>query len=674
VFWLILKWEDRADDPKSDRWFILIAYVFGISLGVHLLNLLCLPAIALVVYYRKVKKSKVTGSLLTLLISFMMIVFILYGLEPGFVKWGGLYELFFTNTLGMPFNTGVVLYVITMIALFAWCIFELKRGKNDVMIKISFILCIFFSGMFFLGSGVLGIIITLLLLGCLVYFLFVKDKITTRLISNVVLCTFMIFLGFTSYGVILIRSNANTPLDENSPNSPFALTSYLSRDQYGKSPLFYGRVFTSQPLYVVNDDGHTVSPKTSEGRNIYSRKVKANADEPDKYILTGVDEDIKYTPELNMIFPRIYDNLKANGYREWITPQDVPDYVEGTLIEFPNGTVAQTQSMESPSFGDNLEYFFKYQLNHMYFRYFMWNFAGRQNDIQGNGEITQGNWISGIPFIDNARLGDQSLLPEDYTTGNKGHNVFYCLPLLLGLLGLLWQSFSGKKGIQQFWVIFFLFFMTGIAIVLYLNQPPGQPRERDYAYAGSFYAFAIWIGMGVAAIWKICLYFIKNFKAKQKDDEKTERSTASLAVAGVAAVIGLAVPLQMVSQTWDDHDRSGRYCARDFGMNYLASVDKDAIIFTNGDNDTFPLWYLQEVEGYRTDVRVVNLSYLATDWYIAQMRRASYDSKPLPMLANDNTFAYTDRQINYFTETADSEAIDLLECLEQLYTDSSNVD
>ncbi len=309
--------------------------------------------------------------------------------------------------------------------------------------------------------------------------------------------------------------------------------------------------------------------------------MKTSPDQPDRYEVTGTKLDYELTPELNMLFPRMYDGKYAEAYREWTgmtgTPVSVTSYVDS------QGNPLGEKSMRiKPTFMENLRYFFNYQLNHMYWRYFMWNFAGRQNDIQGNGEITHGNWISGIPFIDNARLGDQSLLPEDLGSGNKGHNVFFMLPLLLGIIGLLWQAFTSRRGIEQFWVIFFLFFMTGIAIVIYLNQVPNQPRERDYAFAGSFYAFAIWVGMGVAGIWRL-IAGIADAKASK---EKVSRLNWIGAV--VAALFGIFVPLQMVSQTWDDHDRSGRYAARDFGMNYLSSLEPGAVIFTNGDNDTFP--------------------------------------------------------------------------------------
>ncbi len=671
VFWLILKWENRADSPSSDRYLILIAYVFGVSLGVHLLNLLAIPAIALIFYYRRTKESTAKGSIITLLISFVVIVLILYGLEPGFIEMAGYFERFFVNTFHMSYNSGVLIYALLLLAAMAWALFELHRDKSETLKKLSIFVSIVLSGMLML-TNTLWIPI-LLIIALAVYLFGFAKKFSPRIYSNIILCMMMIFIGFSSYALVLIRSSANLPLDENSPNSPFALTSYLSRDQYGKSPLIYGNTLNS-PVQRTTE-GKAV---TKEGPHKYTRVVKTEEGQPNEYIDLGPQEDPKYAPETEMLFPRIHSSAHAQNYADLLGEDEVGQPVEASVLVDDEGHTIQTTPVNKPTFVENLSFFFGYQLNFMYWRYFMWNFAGRQNDIQSNGpgDITRGNWISGIPFIDNPRLGDQQFLPDDYGKGNKGNNKFYLLPLLLGIIGLLWQAFAGKKGIEQFWVVFFLFFMTGIAIVMYLNQTPNQPRERDYAYAGSFYAYAIWIGMGVAALWRIAMHFI-NKKKETDDDSKqlaaeSKHGGAALALAGIAALIGIAVPLQMVSQTWDDHDRSGRYCARDFGENYLQSLDKDAIIFCNGDNDTFPLWYLQEVEGVRTDVRAVNLSYLATDWYIAQMQRAAYDSKPLPMYAGPLTYAYDKRQYGYVAKEISSDTpVTAEELFKNFYNDES---
>ena len=657
VFWLILKWENRVNEPGSDRWIILIAYVLGVSLGVHLLNLLCIPAIALVFYYRqchlKGKNSTAKGSLLTLLVSFVIVGLILYGLEPGFVKMGQRFDLFFVNTLGMSFNSGVLAYAILLIAALAWALWELYTNKSDLRIKISFALSILLSGMLLIGDSW---ILPLILFIALCVYLFHKNmkRIPVRVFTNILTCILVIFIGFSSYALILIRSSQNTPLDENSPNNTFALAKYLSREQYGETPLLYGRTLYSDIMYETSGNG-TMQPSTKNGPTQYAPEVKESPDQPDRYKDLGPKKTYRYSPEQNMLFPRIHDEKREREYVEWLGMQGTQ--VEATTQIDANGNAITKETKIKPTMMENLRFFVDYQLNYMYWRYFMWNFAGRQNDMQGMGEITHGNWISGYSFIDNPRLGDQSLLPDDLGKGNKGHNVFYLLPLLMGIIGLLWQAYRGRRDIEQFWVIFFLFFMTGIAIVLYLNQTPNQPRERDYAYAGSFYAYSIWIGMGVAGLWSLVLWALrKKGKKETKEGEAAlatdngNRGGVATAVAAVAALIGILVPLQMVSQTWDDHDRSGRTAARDFGRNYLSSVAPNGIIFCNGDNDTFPLWYLQEVEGYRTDVRAVNLSYLATDWYISQMQRAAYESAPLPMQANNMTYAYDDRQFNYFVQ------------------------
>ena len=646
VFWLILKWEDHADEPHSDRWLVLIAYMTGLSIGVHLLNLLCIPAIVLVYYYKKVPHANLKGSLLALVLSFLVVVAVLYGVVPGIITVGGWFELFFVNVLGCPFNTGEIVYIICLVASVIWGIYETYNAseKNEKKQNIAFVLGFGMLGIPFYGYGWTAVICGVIVLAALWFALNYKRKkeittgvdevtgitkkkmqvlplISARIKNTALLCMLMLMIGYSSYALIVIRSSANPPMDQNSPEDIFTLGSYLSRDQYGDRPLFYGQAYTSQVALEV--DGNMCKPVMKEGAPVYQRKEKASADEKDSYFV--VSHKNKYVYAQNMLFPRMYSSAHAQAYEDWMGG------VEGSQV--PYDRCGESIMVKVPSQIDNIRFFLSYQCNFMYWRYFMWNFAGRQNDIQGNGEPEHGNWISGFSFIDDALYGDQSKLPDDLKA-NKGHNVFYCMPLILGLIGLFWQAWYTRKrkvmkngveteetlpiGIQQFWVVFFLFFMTGLAIVIYLNQTPMQPRERDYAYAGSFYAYAIWCGLGVLAI-------IDLLKQKMK--------LSGTAVSAIVAVITLLVPIQMASQTWDDHDRSDRYTCRDFGQNYLMSLQEKSnpIIFTNGDNDTFPLWYNQEVEGVGTDARVCNLSYLQTDWYIDQMMRPAYNSPSVPI-------------------------------------------
>ncbi len=646
VFWLILKWEDHADEPHSDRWLVLIAYMTGLSIGVHLLNLLCIPAIVLVYYYKKVPHANLKGSLLALFLSFLVVVAVLYGVVPGIITVGGWFELFFVNTLGCPFNTGEIVYIICLVASVIWGIYETCHAseKNEKKQNIAFVLGFGMLGIPFYGYGWTAAITGIIVLVILWFVLGYKRKqevvtgvdestgiakkkmqllplISARVKNTALLCMLMLMIGYSSYALIVIRSSANPPMDQNSPEDIFTLGSYLSRDQYGDRPLFYGQAYTSQVALEV--DGNMCKPVMKEGAPVYQRKEKASADEKDSYFV--VSHKNKYIYAQNMLFPRMYSSDHAQAYEDWMGG------VEGT--EIPYDRCGESIMVKMPSQFDNIRFFLSYQCNFMYWRYFMWNFAGRQNDIQGNGEPEHGNWITGFSFIDDSLYGDQSKLPDDLKE-NKGHNVFYCMPLILGLIGLFWQAWYTRKkkvmkngkeeevllpiGIQQFWIVFFLFFMTGLAIVIYLNQTPMQPRERDYAYAGSFYAYAIWCGLGVLAI-------IDILKRKMK--------LSGTAVTAIVAVITLLVPIQMASQTWDDHDRSNRYTCRDFGQNYLMSLQEkgNPIIFTNGDNDTFPLWYNQEVEGVGTDARVCNLSYLQTDWYIDQMMRPAYNSPSVPI-------------------------------------------
>ena len=633
VFWLILKWEDVADQPHSDRWLILIAYLTGLSIGVHLLNLLCLPAIVLVYYYKKVPNANARGSLLALIGSAVLVAVVLYGIVPGIVKVGGWFELLFVNTLGMPFNTGVIVYIILLAACLIWGVYESYTEKDKMRMAISFVLTIAMLGIPFYGHGAGAVVIGIIVIALLWLYLNPKTqdrlkekyRVSARTLNTALLCTMMMVIGYSSYALIVIRSTANTPMDQNSPEDIFTLGEYLGREQYGTRPLFYGPAYTSKVALDVKD-GYC-QPRISYNGTKFIRKEKATPDEKDSYIEIPGRVDYEYAQ--NMLFPRMYSSAPGHPqqYEAW---QNIKGH------EVPYDQCGEMIMVKMPTQWENIKFFFSYQLNWMYWRYFMWNFVGRQNDIQGFGEIEHGNWITGIDFIDNLLIGDQTLLPTDLKE-NKGHNVFYGLPLLLGIIGLLWQAYRGQKGIQQFWIVFFLFFMTGIAIVLYLNQTPSQPRERDYAYAGSFYAFAIWIGMGVAGLIQLLSKWMRGKTAAQTEtsgeSEEAPELKPSLAVALIVSVVCLLIPIQMASQTWDDHDRSDRYMARDFGQNYLMSLQESGnpIIYTNGDNDTFPLWYNQETEGFRTDARTCNLSYLNTDWYIDQMKRPAYDSPSLPI-------------------------------------------
>ena len=538
VFWMILRWQDEADSVSGDRWIILIAYVIGLSIGVHLLNLLCIPAIVLVFYYRKYQVISLKGVIGAITLSGLLIVLILFIYIPGMADIGGWFELFFVNVLGFPFQSGLIIFLFLIFGLLAGAIYRFRK----------------------------------------------------RMIHTALWCLLMLTVGYTTYAVILIRANANTPLNENAPDNIFTLKSYLNREQYESAPLLYGRTYASEPEYIPEGEYYKV--KTKKGGAVY-RPDK----EEGKYKIIRYKEDVCYTQ--NMLFPRMWNDRLTSSYKGWSGGTD-----------------------GAPTQKENLTYFISYQLNYMYWRYFLWNFVGRQNDIQGSGEPEHGNWITGISWLDNLRLGNQELLPESLRQ-NKGHNVFYGLPLLLGLIGIYWQWARGKKGKQQFSVVFFLFFMTGLAIVLYLNQVPGQPRERDYAYAGSFYAFAIWIGIGAAGL---C--------------DTLRKKKGTVVQISVLMFLCLLIPIQMASQTWDDHDRSNRYTCRDFGANYLMTLPDagNPIIFCNGDNDTFPLWYNQDTEEVRRDARICNLSYAQTDWYIYQQQCPLYDAPGLPISWNQNQY------------------------------------
>ncbi|MCD6367393.1 MAG: DUF2723 domain-containing protein, partial [Bacteroidales bacterium] len=548
VFWAILKWENVADEKYANRWIILIAYLMGLSIGVHLLNLLTIPAIVFVYYFRKFKPST-KGIISAFLISVLILAVVMYGIIPGVVKIASKFELFFVNGIGLPYNSGVIIFSLLVISGIVWGIhYTQKKGR--------------------------------------------------AILNTIILVFTVILIGYSSFAMVIIRSAANPPLDENDPQNVFSFLSYLNREQYGDRPLIYGTYYNA-PLN--NKDPYY------DGNPTYVKK-------DGKYIISRYDPKRNFDSRFKTIFPRMFSSQKnhVKAYKQWAnikgTPIKTTDYQGNPKI------------IKKPTFGDNLVFFFRYQLGHMYFRYFMWNFSGRQNDVQGHGGILNGNWLSGIKFIDEMRLGNQDYLPTSMTS-KKSRNIYYMLPFLLGLIGIMYHY---KKDGKNFWIISLLFFFTGIAIVMYLNQTPYQPRERDYAYTGSFYAFSIWIGLGVLAIYELF--------------NKISPSKSVSAV--VSSLLCLAfVPSIMASENWDDHNRSNRYTARDIAYDYLNSCEPNAILFTNGDNDTFPTWYAQEVEGIRTDVRIVCLPYLTTEWYIDQMKRQAYESAPVPFSMTKEQYA-----------------------------------
>ncbi len=542
VFWAILRWERIADKRSGYRWIILITYLVGLSIGVHLLNLLAIPAIAYVIYFKKYRETHWKGFVFTGILSFLILAIIMYVVIPYVVKISSVFELLFVNSFGLPFNSGTIFYFVVLIGLLVWGIRYTIRKK--------------------------------------------------RIILNTVFIAFtFLLIGYSSFFMLVIRSNADTPIDENSPEDAISLLSYLNREQYGEWPVVYGQYYNA-PVVDYKD-----------GNPIYV-KDKASG----KYIITDDRKNSKpvFDPRFTTLFPRMWSNQKSGHramYKQYGNIKGIPIRIT------KNDGSAETRV--KPTFGENLRFFFTYQVGHMYLRYFMWNFAGRQNDIESQGEVDHGNWISGIKFLDEMRLGNQDDLPGNWD--NPAHNKFYFLPLILGLIGLFFQLNKSKK---DTFIVFLLFFMTGLAIVIYLNQYPYQPRERDYAYAGSFYAYAIWIGLGVLGIYEFLKDRIKNHQI--------------LAI-GITVLCTLLVPVIMASDGWDDHNRAGKYAARDFANNYLESCDPDAILLTNGDNDTFPLWYVQEVEGKRTDIRVVNYMLSSGAWYVHQLGRKVYDSERLPL-------------------------------------------
>jgi hypothetical protein len=534
VFWGMLKWEDEADKPYAGRWIILVMYIMGLGIGIHRLNLLILPVAVFVYYFRKYEVTT-KGIFKALIISIIMLWIMVFILMPGIPTAAGWFELLFVNGFGLPYNSGLYFYLILIIAILVFGIrYSMKNQKQ-----------------------ILNYILTSLA---------------------------VIFIGYSSYAMIMIRSSARPPMNQNDPSNVFALVYYINMEQYGSSPKLFGNYYNS-PVVDVK--------QVISGYNQVNGKYEPY-----------FRPQYKYNKQFETIFPRMYssDPDHESAYKYW-------GQVTGRKYTVSSSSGKKT--LVCPTFGENLRYFFRYQVGFMYMRYFMWNFAGRQNDVQGNGNPIQGNWISGIKFIDEARLGNLDKIPGDLKA-NRARNTYFFLPLIIGLAGMFWHYNKNKNG---FWLVFTFFFMTGLAIVLFLNQYPNQPRERDYAYAGSFYAFAMWIGMGVMFVYEMIKKYLGN----------------KLSLSITFILLFLAVPFLMGTQNWDDHDRSKRYTARDIGENYLKSVAPNAVLFTYGDNDSFPVWYVQDVEGFRTDVRVSNLSYIQAGWYIEMMRQKAYDSDPLPL-------------------------------------------
>jgi len=577
VFWAILKWEHEADEPYADRWIVLIAYLLGLSIGVHLLNLLTIPAMVMVYYFRKYKVTA-WGTFWAFLIGCAITGIVQKFIIQDTIKASGYMDVFFVNTLGLGFFSGFTFYFVAITAIL---IIGYKKPKFGIYAPLIVIASIIIIPAFndVSGTSIAAKIFLAALFLAIPYILksFGVNINTARVFHfsklTIAVILFML-LGYSTYITTMIRSTANPAVDMYNVDNPISLVGYLGREQYGDFPLIYGQVFTARPT------------EYKEGGNIYARGEK-------KYEISGKKMDPVYAPEDMMLFPRVWDASNDQGhadyYRSWLG----------------------LQQGERPSFGDNVKFFLQYQVNFMYFRYFLWNFAGRQNDTQGYGNVRDGNWISGIPFIDNFLYGDQSAMPDSLTQ-NKAHNRLFMLPLILGIIGFFFQYKYHRKDTL---IVALLFFFTGFAIVLYLNQPGNQPRERDYAYVGSFYAFAIWIGLGVLQVY----YWLK----------KSLKGAAGPALA--TAICLLAVPVLMGFQEWDDHDRSTKTIARDVAKDYLESCAPNAILFTVGDNDTYPLWYAQEVEGIRTDVRVINLSLLGVDWYIDQQRVKVNNSPAVPM-------------------------------------------
>jgi len=581
-FWAILKWEDVAHEKHAYRWLVFIAFLMGLAIGVHLLNLLVIPATCMVYYYKKYPNPTKMGMAVTFVLSILILAAVMFLIIPGTVELSGKFELLFVNGFGLPFNTGTVVYFILLISLIVWGLwFTRKNGKT--------------------------------------------------VLNTIILAFAFILIGYSSFLMLVIRANADTPINENAPQDAVSLLSYLNREQYGDFPIAYGQYYNA-PIVDYGD-----------GNPVYQKDVASG-----KYIIIDSRKGTVpiWDPKFTTIFPRMWSNQRrgsAEFYKKWGG--------EGVPVEVTSHD-GKTETLNKPTFGENLKYFFSYQIGHMYIRYFMWNFAGRQNDVQGFGSLEEGNWISGIPFLDKMRLGnDQTNLPD--SKKNKGANKYYLLPLLLGLVGFF---FHVKQDYRSTIIISLLFIMTGLAILVYLNQQPYEPRERDYAYAASFYAFAIWIGLGIIPL--------VNFLKKKLSE--------NLSVVIVFGLCLLLVPGIMAKENWDDHDRSGKYACRDFAADYLNSCEPQGILFTNGDNDTFPLWYDQEVEGIGTDIRVVNLMLASGPWYINQLYKKAYNSNPIPLTLSKEQYRQGTNDILPFYDIGLKGYVELKDMIDFIKSDDPN--
>ena len=581
AFWAVLKWEQAVDeDPNANRWLLLIAYLVGLSVGVHILVFLTIPAIAMIYYFKKFPKTTRNGFIIANASSIGILAIVFAFIIPMVLRLFSTLEITFVNTIGLPFHSGTIAA-------------------------------------------------SLILIGAVVFGLTWSKKQDKPLVQQSILAVMLIVLGYSTFIILAIRSNANTPIDENNPEDAMSLLAYYNREQYGDWPVLYGKSFNApydrndpfsdgKPVYqrgyaVMKGPKQVTAFKLKSEAEAYVAEKGGNLTIDGKYLMTDDKKASKpnYDPKYQGFFPRIWN--------------DDPQYKQNYLK-----IVGITDENKPITFAQNVKFFFEYQVGKMYWRYFMWNFSGRQNDAQHRYEMSKGNWITGIGFIDAMRIGNQENLP-DHMKNDPSRNTYFMLPFLLGVFGLWYQY---KKNNKDAWAVTLFFLLTGLAIVVYTNHKPFEPRERDYAFVGSFYAFAIWIGIGALGLW----------------DTLRSKMNPQVASYLVIAVTMVAVPVRMAAENWDDHDRSNRYTARDIAKAYLDSCAPNAILFTNGDNDTFPLWYVQEVEGYRTDVRVVNLSLLNTDWYIDQQRRAAYDGESVPFSFDWNQYVQGTRDVLYYRD------------------------